>query len=244
MLDIYICEDNPKQLNLLKQYISDTIMIEELDMRIAQATSDPHIILEESSVSENLGVFFLDIDLNADMDGLVLAQKIRKIQPRCFIIFVTSHTEMSFLTFQYKVEALDFIIKDTPEHIKSKAHECLLNVQQKYISLNKNINTTFLIKQGERLIAVEYSDIIFFETSANIHKLILHGRNQILEFSGQLKAIESQLDHRFYKCHRSFLVNRDNIENVDFDTLTIYMNNGDKCPISIRAKRGLKKLLR
>lgn len=111
MIDVYICEDNLKQLKLITKFISDSIMIEALDMQIICSTPDPHIILKELLTAENTGLFFLDIDLKSDINGLELAQRIRKIQPRCFIIFITSHSEMSFLTFQYKLEALDFIIK-------------------------------------------------------------------------------------------------------------------------------------
>ena len=45
MIDIYICEDNQKQLNLFKKYIENFITIECLDMNIVLATSDPHDIL-------------------------------------------------------------------------------------------------------------------------------------------------------------------------------------------------------
>ena len=34
MLDIYICEDNRKQLDLFTGYINDTILIESLDMQV------------------------------------------------------------------------------------------------------------------------------------------------------------------------------------------------------------------
>ena len=71
---------------------------------------------------------------------------------------------MSFLTFQYKVEALDFIIKDTPEHIMFKIHECLLDIEQKSISLNNNISPSFTVKLGDRYIMMDYDDILFFET--------------------------------------------------------------------------------
>ena len=162
MIDVYICEDNQKQLNLLKKYISNSIMIEGLDMKIALATSDPHDLLKEILTAENIGLFFLDIDLKSDVNGLTLAQRIRQVQPRCFIIFITSHSEMSFLTFQYKVEALDIIIKDTPQHINSKIHECLLDVENKYTSLSNAINRTFIINQNDRCITIDYSDIIFF----------------------------------------------------------------------------------
>lgn len=243
MIDIYICEDNQKQLNLFKKYILDSIMIECLDMNIVLATPDPHEILREIMTASNTGLFFLDIDLKSDVNGLTLAQRIRQIQPRCFIIFITSHSEMSFLTFQYKVEALDFIIKDTPEHIKSKIHECLLDVENKYTSLNNSANRTFMINQNDKRITIDYSDIVFFETSSNIHKIILHAKKRVLEFTGQLKDIEKQLDYRFYRCHRSYLINKDNISEVDFNELMVYMNNGETCPVSVRLKKGLKKLI-
>jgi len=243
MIDIYICEDNQKQLNLFKKFILNSIMIECLDMNIVLATPDPHEILRKIMTASNTGLFFLDIDLKSDVNGLTLAQRIRQIQPRCFIIFITSHSEMSFLTFQYKVEALDFIIKDTLEHIKSKIHECLLDVENKYTSLNNSANRTFMINQNDKRITIDYSDIVFFETSSNIHKIILHAKKRVLEFTGQLKDIEKQLDYRFYRCHRSYLINKDNISEVDFNELMVYMNNGETCPVSVRLKKGLKKLI-
>lgn len=243
MIDIFICEDNKKQLNLFQKYISNLILMEGFDMQIVQATTDPHVILKEIRTAENTGLFFLDIDLKSDMDGLALAQRIRQIQPRCFIVFITSHSEMSFLTFQYKAEALDFIVKDSTEHIKAKIHECLLDVSSKYTSLNNSITRTFTINQNDKRIVIDYSDILFFETSSNIHKIILHAQKRVIEFTGQLKDIEQQLDYRFYRCHTSYIINKDNISDVDFKELQVHMNNGESCPISVRRKKGLKKLL-
>ncbi len=138
---------------------------------------------------------------------------------------------------------MDFIIKDTTEHIKSKIHECLLDVENKYTSLNNSANRTFMINQNDKRITIDYSDIVFFETSSNIHKIILHAKKRVLEFTGQLKDIEKQLDYRFYRCHRSYLINKDNISEVDFNELMVYMNNGETCPVSVRLKKGLKKLI-
>lgn len=240
MIDIYICEDNKKHLELFQKYITNSILIENLDMKISLATSNPHELLEQISPLGNIGLFFLDIDLQSSINGLSTAQKIRKLQPRCFIIFITSHSEMSFLTFQYKTEALDFIIKDSSEHIKQKIHENLLKVEERYTSMNNSLNKTFTILQHDKRIAIDYNDIIFFETSNNIHKVILHAKKRIIEFTGQLKDIEKQLDNRFYRCHRSYLINKDNISEVNFKELLVHMNNGEICPVSVRLKKGLK----
>ena len=145
MIDIYICEDNQKELSLFTQYIKDLVSIENIDMEVTLSSSDPYEILQAAALSQNVGLFFLDIDLKSDINGLALAQRIRKLQPRCFIIFITSHSEMGFLTFEYKVEALDFILKDNASRIKSKIHECLLNVNDKYTSINNNIHKIFVI---------------------------------------------------------------------------------------------------
>ena len=243
MIDIFICEDNKKQLDLFTTYISNLILIEGFDMKIVQATSDPHQLLKEILTAENTGLFFLDIDLRSDMNGLTLAQRIRQIQPRCFIVFITSHSEMSFLTFQYKAEALDFIVKDSAEHIKSKIHECLLDVNSKYTSSNNNVARTFTINQNDKRIVIDYNDIIFFETSNNIHKIILHARKRVIEFTGQLKDIEQQLDYRFYRCHTSYIINKDNITDIDFKELLVNINNGETCIKKKKKKKGLKKLV-
>ena len=240
MLDIYICEDNKKQLSLFTGYIRDALLIENLDMQIVLASSDPDEILEGMKESSNMGVFFLDIDLKSRINGLTLAQEIRKLQPRCFIIFITSHSEMGFLTFQYKVEPLDFIIKNSTEDIKRKIHDCLLNVQEKETSPSNSQMGKFLLRQSERTISIGYDEILFFETSDNIHKITLHARQRLLEFPGQLGDIEKELDQRFYRCHRSYLVNTDNIAEIDYGQLMIRMKNGEICPVATRKKRGLK----
>lgn len=58
MIDIYVCEDNLSQLNMIKNCIENTILIEELDMKIALATDNPHQILDALDSAENIGLFF------------------------------------------------------------------------------------------------------------------------------------------------------------------------------------------
>ncbi|WP_257791172.1 LytTR family DNA-binding domain-containing protein [Paenilisteria weihenstephanensis] len=79
------------------------------------------------------------------------------------------------------------------------------------------------------------------ETSPRAHKVILHGRNRQIEFYGKLKDMESKLDDRFYRTHRAFLVNKDHILEVDTNKNLVHMINGEKCMVSTRKIKGLKK---
>ena len=242
MLDIYICEDDKAQRTSLTEYISNIIMIESLDMRCILSSANPHEILHTLSTAENIGVFFLDIDLQSDMDGFALAKQIRSIQPRCFISFITSHVEMGYLTFQHRIEALDFIVKDTPEHIRASVRSCLFDIERKHHAAPNPSASYYTVVQGDCHTAVNYQDILFFETSESAHKITLHAYKELHEFAGNMKDLENKVGKCFFRCHRSYLINKDNIEQIDYNRSVIHMKNGEICPISVRAKKELRKL--
>ncbi len=120
MLDIFVCEDNAVQRQAIVQTIQNIVLIEELDMQLVLDTEDPHVLLVKLKASRNTGIYFLDIDLGSNMNGMKLAQQIRYFDPRGFIIFITAHSELSYMTFQYRVEAMDFILKDNPAEAEIK----------------------------------------------------------------------------------------------------------------------------
>ena len=234
MLNIYLCEDNTQQRNLISDYIEKAILIEDYDLNFACSSSDPYTILDTIKECPQTGLYFLDIDLGCDMNGLTLAQEIRKHDPRGFIVFVTTHSEMSYMTFTYKVEAMDFIIKDNQKKLQNRIHQCIVNAYSKYSSTNNHSEKTFTIKTGDKEYCIAYDNILYFETSQNPHKLLLHTANSTIEFQGKLKDILSVLDERFTLCHRSFLINKNHISEINIKERTVTMSNHDVCVISAK----------
>ena len=234
MLNIFVCEDNDIQRQAIVQIIQNTVLIEELDMQLVLDTENPYELLDEIRNSQNTGVYFLDIDLNSDMNGMKLAQQIRLFDPRGFIIFITAHSELSFMTVQYRVEAMDFVLKDNPAELKVKIRECLLNAMERYTLQTNKTHKVYTIDVGGRKISVDYDDIFFFETSSNIHKVILHAKDRQIEFVGTIKELANALDDNFVRCHRSFLVNKSNIKEVNAKNRIIHFTNGETCLMSTR----------
>lgn len=239
MLNIFVCEDHAAQRRTIVQIIQNTVLIEELDMKLVMDTEDPYSLLERVQTSQNTGIYFLDIDLNCNMNGMKLAQQIRLFDPRGFIIFITAHSELSYMTFQYRVEAMDFVLKDNPAEMKVKIRECLLNAMERYTLQTNKLHKVFTIETGGRKISVDYEDIFFFETSSNIHKVILHAKDRQIEFAGTIKELAGTLDGNFVRCHRSFLVNKNNIKEVDSRNRIIYFTNEETCLMSTRMMKGL-----
>ena len=239
MLDIFVCEDNAAQRRTVVNIIQNTVLIEELDMQLTLDTGDPYMLLEKVKTSQNTGIYFLDIDLNSNMNGMKLAQQIRLFDPRGFIIFITAHSELSYMTFQYRVEAMDFVIKDNPAEAKVKLRECLLNAMERHTLQTNKTHKVYTLEIGGRKISVDYEDILFFETSSNIHKVILHAKDRQIEFCSTIKDLTHTFDDSFVRCHRSFLVNKNNIKEVDAKNRIIYFTNGETCLMSLRLMKGL-----
>ncbi len=239
MLNIFVCEDNTAQRQIIVQTIQNTVLIEELDMQLVSDAEEPYMLLEKVKTSQNTGIYFLDIDLNSNMNGMKLAQQIRLFDPRGFIIFITAHSELSYMTFQYRVEAMDFILKDNPAEAKVKIRECLLKAMERHTLETNKTHKVYTIEIGGRKIGVDYDDILFFETSSNVHKVILHAKERQIEFSSTMKELTSTLGDYFVRCHRSFLVNKNNIKEVDVKNRILYFTNGETCMMSTRMMKGL-----
>ena len=110
MLDIIICEDNTTQRKNLETIIENEVR--SAHIRIALSTNNPNEVIQyvQDSKSQNF-IYFLDIDLQSNINGLELSKILRQHDPMGYIVFLTSHAELTLLTFQYKVRAMDFIIK-------------------------------------------------------------------------------------------------------------------------------------
>ena len=146
MLKVYICEDSKDQRTRFESDLTDILKEEFSDMiSLGLSSGNPDDILDAIRADNTLGIFFLDIDLSARINGIQLASEIRKIQPRCYIIFVTTHSEMSYMTFSYKVEAMDFIIKDNAADVKHRVRQCLLNCYHLSNHFVESVNKNYMV---------------------------------------------------------------------------------------------------
>ena len=240
MLNIYVCEDHDVQRRAIVKIIQNTILIEEQDMQLVLDTADPYALLEKVKASQNTGIYFLDIDLHSDINGMQLAQKIRLFDPRGFIIFITAHSELSYMTFQYRVEAMDFVLKDNPAEAKVKIRECLLKAMERYTLQTNKTQKVYTIEAGGRKISVDYDDIFFFETAPTPHHILLYTVDGWIDFLGNLNELEAQLGERFLRIHRAYLVAADKIEKVDMKHGKLWIG-ARECLISRAGKTLLRK---
>lgn len=241
MLQVFICEDDDVQRKRIGRIICNYITIEDLDMKVVVSSQSPNDIvsfLEKNE--ENSGLYFLDMDLNCETDGIRLAERIRKHDPRGFIVFITAYAETLPLTFKHKVEALDFITKDDLK-ISDRICECIRDAYIKHAGKNSELQDNFVFKSNQNIISLNRKKILYFEAAQEIpHKVRVYADSSTYTFYGTMNELEKNLNDGFFRCHKSFIVNVRRIKGIDTAQKTVLFDNGAFCYVSAR---NLKKLV-
>ncbi len=241
MISVYLCDDEPIWLNRLHKAIVDYQIKSDWELAIAHQTTSPEQLLHYLSEHPPLnGIYFLDIDFKASMDGLDLAKQIRNIDPHASIVFVTTHDEMVMETFRLKLEVLDYIIKDGAS-LTEQLCACLLHLEEKYLTNAKASSPAISIHVASTYHTIFPQNIYYVETVKNAHKLSIHLESAIYHIPESLSSLRSRLDDNFVQCHKACLVNVFHIAKLDSTNRQIILDNGDCCSCSVRE---WKKLVR
>lgn len=241
MIPIYVCEDEAAIRRVVVEEIRTCVLIQNMDMAVVCETPDPKELLVACRAAETRGVYFLDVDLkNEAFNGFELAKAIRQSDPRGYIIFVTTHGELSFETFRYRLEAMDYIIKDNMDTVRVRIRECLSSVQERIRQERLDESEFYTIKVFDTIHNIPMRQILYFETSPQKHRIVVHTDTEIVEFFGNLQTIEDAIGANFLRTHRSFLVNKARIHAINLKEDCVELANGETCPLSRKVKKNLR----
>jgi len=241
MLHIIICEDDIGQRAYMESAISKYIAAEDYEIKLSLSSGDPTQVLAYTKAHpDRRGLYFLDIDLQHNqMDGIELGSKIREADPLAKIVFITTHSELAYLTFQHKINAQDYIVKDRPQDIRTRVSECITEAYKLYLKEKHEQMKYFKVDANGEIWNIPHDDILFFETHVSIrHRVILHTENDKIDFRGFLGEIETLIPE-FYRCHKSYLLNASKISYIDKLAKEAVMINGMRVHI---ARKKMPKL--
>ncbi len=245
-INLVLCEDKQIILNSIKASLEKAAKQNGIDANICLMTDNPKRIIEYSrQYSQGVNAYFLDINLETDMNGLELAKQIRSHDPHSYITFITGHPELCMTVFKYHIEAFEYLVKPVSYQA---IEECLISIDKhysQYLSNQKyNKDAMIIIRSGICDYSVELYDIIYVE-SIN-QKLVVHTRSRNIEFFGYLKDIIKDLNKNgesFYRCHRSYIININHVKEVNYRDSCIIMSNGEKCYMSRQQKSEMRNIL-
>lgn len=238
MLKIFILEDERIQQSRIEKVIKELISRKSLSCKAPEIFGNAGQLLNAITERGSHQLFFLDIEIRGEeKKGLDIAKEIRSRDPNATIVFVTTHSEFMPITFRYKVSALDFIDKALDEeHFAERVESAIEYTLEK---LGATVSEdSFSFETAMARVQVPFHKILYFESSPTVHKVILHTKEERIEFYAGLSDLE-KADPRLYQCHRSFVVNPENIVKIDKEEKMAIFENQESCLISRMKYRGL-----
>lgn len=160
-------------------------------------------------------IVLLDIAMEG-MDGMETARRLRELSDM-ILIFVTGVKEQVFSAFD--VGAFHYLLKPVEK-------EKLLEVMERAIAEAGKINARkkyMMVKASGGYRKVNMADILYAES--NGRKVIMHMKQENLEFYDKMEELEQRLGEGFYRCHRSYLVALAQVRG--YDSTSIVLSNGE-----------------
>ncbi|MCF8256816.1 MAG: LytTR family transcriptional regulator DNA-binding domain-containing protein [Flavobacteriales bacterium] len=164
----------------------------------------------------------MDISLEGDMDGIMLAEYINSTFGIPFI-FLTSHADKLTIDRVKRTRPAGFIVKPfTERSIISNVEIALFKEPE-----SKPDYEELFVRTGNALVKVKFEDILYLQALDNYTQV--YTRDKRFTISYTLKTVESKLPpERFIRIHRSYIIHLDAIEKILEDTVII---NGHQIPV-------------
>ena len=242
ILSIFILEDDLIQAQHLKVLVEQLCEEQQIPFDFIETTSKQDEILSKIPRCKYIPIYFLDIEIkHEERKGLDVAKEIRKVDTQGIIVFVTTHSELAPISYQYMVSAFTFIDKSAPfTHKKQLLEACLAH----YVQRNGIVpqEDYLLIENAYTTVKVPFPKVEYIMTDEP-HRLKLVTMDQFIQFYGSLKEVE-QLDKRLVRCHKSYLVNKLQLQALDVKQQHIVLKSGKTVPVSRRMIQLMKALLK
>ena len=227
MMTFAICDDEPLMAQELAERLGEYLTRRRVgDCRVSRFSSG-RALLESG---ERFDVIFLDIRMEAP-GGMETAEILRRRGDRSLVIFVTVLRECVFDAFQ--VEAWDYLVKP----LDGRRFRCAMDRALR--ALERRRAGTIVVRRGSGCEVVPLEEILYCEVQGR--KLYLHQRGGgTADYYGRLE-LERRVDGRFFKCHRSYLVNLDYVRRLQDGQVTL--SQGEAVPVSRLRERELAQAL-
>ena len=238
MTEIYLCDDEPVWIAQMEQAVSDFMVGSDWALTIACSATEPGSLLDcLAQRNTSGGIYLLDIDLKSEMNGVELGARIRELDPDAVLIFVTTHDELVMDTFRLKLQATDYILKDSGS-LRSQVCETFRIVESHHDrSASRLSSPRIRLTTGGSCHYILKDDIYFVESQTNQHKLLVHLRSEVFTLSTPLKDMAKRLGDDFVFCKRGCLVNPLHVEAIHRKSREIVFDNGERCLCSYRTLR-------
>lgn len=210
-----LCDDEPTELAFLERIVLRWADTNSFAVSIS-GYSSAEAFLFQYAEDKTFDILLLDIEMGK-MSGVELARKVRAENKAIQIVFITGY--MEYIADGYEVEALHYLIKHVTER---KLLEVLDRAAEK---LGHN-EKALILNLGAESVRVPLYKIRYLEVQRNY--VTVHAAEDYT-LKSTLGLLEKELDNRFFRVGRSYIVNLRFIKRIT--KTEIFLSDGSIIPL-------------
>lgn len=228
-MNIHICDDEQKIVDDLADLVQNYCP----DCHIEKFYSGSELV--KSISKEACDILLLDIDM-PDMSGMEVAKGLAELKKKPLLIFVTSHDELVYESFQY--HPYGFVRK---RFYNEELPKLLRDCQSELVKGQEH----FSFRAEGKDVRLLISEIMYFEAEANY--LRIYTKECEYRFRSTLTAVDNSLKSAgFIRIHKGFLVNQEAVKTINSEEATL--SDGTRLPMGKtyveEARRELMRYMR
>ena len=199
-LKIAICDDHDGERNHIVALVSTWAKATQRDVVLRSFSSGEAFLFEWES-QKDYDILLLDIEMG-EVDGIAVAHHVRKYSEYVQIVFITGY--LSYIAEGYEVSALHYLVKPIHEE------KLCATLDRAVHKLHQN-EKTMRIKVGSDIFVVPLCEISHMEVRQNY--VTVYAKSAYTQ-KRTLTDMEGELDERFFRVGRSYIINLQMVEKV------------------------------
>lgn len=232
MLNVIICDDissdRKKIINVVKKFFDKS----DINPNIHEFC-DYNSKFVETMKSELINkIYILDIE-TPSRSGIDIARIIRKSDVVSPIIFLTGHRELGEVVITKDINFISFINKfdNSAQRLTSSLKVALKMLNKKQILKFNDHSSVYTI---------DFDNILYITTDTVLRKTIIVTNKHEYKVSNTLRFFLNILTDDFVQSHKSCIINKTRISNINYNNNTILFDNGKTIDLlSNKYKKGI-----
>ena len=229
MINFVLCDDSIPSLNRLSKMLDAIFIKNNIEAKIGLMASTPEETLEYIGKNK-VDVLFLDINLNSHLSGCDIADIVRKDNKNVYIVFLTGHLEYALLAYKYKT--FDYlpkpIVDDRLEETVLRLIDDMKSETINYIKINNNKTI------------INANEINYIKKDGM--KLVFCTNSETYETYSSFSRFKGTLPDNFVRCHKSYIVNINNVTKFKASENILELKNNQICTIGAKYKNNFMEV--
>ena len=218
MINVIVCDDDSKFRQKVTEQINKYMHKNEYDYNLLEFDDYDNKFVNVIKSDLVNAIYILDIE-TPTRSGIDIARIIRKVDVESPIIFLTGHEELGSLVLARNINILSFINKF--DNFSNRLKIALDTAM-------KLLNKKHMLRFNDRgsIYSIDCNNILYITTDTIARKTIIVTDKGEHKVNNPLNFFLEILNEDFCQSHKSCIINKNRVVNINNNNNTILFDNG------------------